>query len=97
VTWGGINNDQQAIGGSLPVTIRRTCYHTRVHLAVLRICDTRALDAPDQDALAARSTYYLWDLIALYLYDTRRVHALFVRYALCYDLCMRRAARDDIL
>jgi hypothetical protein len=81
----------------LDVTIRRTCYHTRVHLAILRICDTRALDAPDRDALTARSAYYLWDLIALYLYNTRRVRALFVRYALCYGLCTRRAARDDIL
>jgi hypothetical protein len=31
-----------------------------VHLAILRICDTRALDATDRDALTARTTYYLW-------------------------------------
>jgi hypothetical protein len=79
------------------VTICRTCYHTRVHLAVLRICDMRTLDAPGRDALTAQSIYYLWDLIVLCLYDTRRVRALFVRYASCYDLCTRRAARDDIL
>jgi hypothetical protein len=78
-------------------TIGRTCYDTRVHLAILCICDTRALDAPDRDALTARSTYYLWDSIALYLYDTCRVRALFVQYALCYVLCTRRAVRDDIL
>ena len=54
----------------LIVTITRTCYYTRVHLAILRICDTRALDAPDRDVLTARSTYYLWNPIAFYLYDT---------------------------
>jgi hypothetical protein len=42
-----------------PVTIARTCDHACVHLALLRICNTRALDAPDRDALTARSTYYL--------------------------------------
>ena len=88
---------EQPPRGGGDVTIVRTGYYTRVHLAVLRICDTRALDVPDRDALTAQSTCYLWDPIALYLYDTRRVRALFVWYALCYDLCTRRAARDDIL
>jgi hypothetical protein len=32
----------------------RTGYHAHVHLAILRICDTRALDATDRDALVAR-------------------------------------------
>jgi hypothetical protein len=54
-------------------TIDRTCYHTCVHLAVLRICDTRALDAPDRGALTVRCTYYLWDSNVLCLYDTRSV------------------------
>jgi hypothetical protein len=52
--------------------VGRTRYHTCVHLAILRICDTRTLDAPDRDALTVRSTYYLW--------NSKR--ALFVRYAL---------------
>jgi hypothetical protein len=65
------------------VTIGRTCYHTCVHLAILRICDTRALDAPGRGALTARPAYYLWVLLrfvctvhvefALCLYDTRCV------------------------
>ena len=78
----------------ITVTIGRTCSHVRIHLAVLRICDTRALDAPDRDALAARVDLLFMDSVALCLYGTR---ALFVRYALCYVLCTRRAARDDIL
>jgi hypothetical protein len=93
----GIHCGHAYNGPSGCVTIGRTRYYTCVHLAILCICDTRALDAPDRDALMARSTCYLWDSIALYLYDTRRVCALFVRYALCYALCTRRAVRDDIL
>jgi hypothetical protein len=59
-------------------TIARTCYHTCVHLAILCICDTRALDAPDRAALTVQSTYYVWDSNALCLYDTRCV-MLYVR------------------
>jgi hypothetical protein len=88
---------EQPPRGGGDATVGRTCYHTCVHLAVLRICDTRTLDAPDRGALTAQLTYYLWDSIALCLYDTRRVYVLVVRYALCYVLCTRRAVRDDIL
>jgi hypothetical protein len=56
--------------------IRRTRYHMRVHLAILRICDTRALDAVGWDALTAQ--------YSLSIYGTRRV--LFVRYALCVQM-----------
>jgi hypothetical protein len=66
---------EQPPRGGGDVTIRRTCYHTRVHLAILRICDMRTLDAADRDALTARYGYYLW---------TCRV--LFVRYALCVQM-----------
>jgi hypothetical protein len=38
----------------LNVTICRTRYHTRLHMALLCICDTRALDATDRDAVTAR-------------------------------------------
>ena len=58
------------------VTIVRTCYHTCVHLAILRICDTRALDAPDRSALTARSTYYLW-------IPSRFICTIRVEFALC--------------
>jgi hypothetical protein len=61
---------------SLGATVARTRYHTCVHLAILRICDTRTLDAPDRDALTVWSTYYLWDSNALCLYDTHRVCTL---------------------
>jgi hypothetical protein len=40
-------------------------------LAVLRICDTRALDAPDQDALMARYGSLFMVIVAFYLYYTR--------------------------
>jgi RNase H-like domain found in reverse transcriptase len=36
------------------VTICRTRSHTCLHLALLCICDTHALDAPDRDALTAQ-------------------------------------------
>ena len=64
---------EQPPRGGGDVTIPRTCYHTRVHLAILHICDARALDAVGWDALMAR--------YSLPIYGTRRV--LFVRYALC--------------
>jgi hypothetical protein len=51
------------------VTIRRTCYHMCIHLAILRICDTRALDATDQDALMARYGLLFVGLVAFCLYD----------------------------
>jgi hypothetical protein len=59
--------------------IGRTRYHTCVHLAILRICDTRALDASDWGVLTARSAYYLWVL-------SRFVCTVRVEFALClYD------------
>jgi hypothetical protein len=60
------------------VTIGRTCYHTHVHLAILRICDTRALDAADQGALTVQYGLLFMGVIAFCLYDTRRVCVLFV-------------------
>jgi hypothetical protein len=60
-------------------TVGRTCYHTCIHLAILRICDTRALDAAGQGAITARNDLLFMNTIAFCLYDTRRVRALFVR------------------
>jgi hypothetical protein len=76
------------------VTICRTCYHARVHLAILCICDMRALDAADRDALMA--WYGLLFMDSSRSVCTIRV-VLWVRYVLCYGLCMRRAVRDDIV
>jgi hypothetical protein len=56
------------------VTIRRTCYHTHVHLAILCICDTRALDAAGRDALTAWYGLLFMELVAFCLYDTRCVY-----------------------
>jgi hypothetical protein len=56
------------IGGI--VTIGRTCSHTCIHLAILRICDTRALDAADRGTLTAWYGLLFMDAIALCLYDT---------------------------
>jgi hypothetical protein len=54
--------------------IRRTCYHTRVHLAILRICDMRALDALDRDALTAQYGLLFMGLVVFCLYDTCYVY-----------------------
>jgi hypothetical protein len=54
-------------------TIGRTCYHARVHMAILRVCDMCALDAPDRSALTVRHDLLLMDSFALCLYDTRSV------------------------
>jgi hypothetical protein len=56
------------------VTIRRTRYHVRVHLAILRICDMRALDALDHGALTGRHGLLFMELITFCLYDTRCVY-----------------------
>jgi hypothetical protein len=76
------------------VTICRTCYHPRVHLAILRICDTSTLDAVDRVAVTVRYGLLFMGFIAFCLYDMRCV---VVRYALCCGLCTRKAARDDII
>jgi hypothetical protein len=67
---------EQPPRGGGDVMIARTCYCTCVHLAILRICDTRALDVSDRDALTAWSTYYLWIL-------SRSVCTIRVKFALC--------------
>jgi hypothetical protein len=54
--------------------ICRTCYHARVHLAILRICDMRALDAVDWDALTAQYGLLFMGLVAFCLYDTRSIY-----------------------
>jgi hypothetical protein len=74
-------------------TVGRTCYHVCIHMAILRVCDTRALDAADRDALTVRYGLLFMGSLAFYLYDTRCV----VGYALCCGLCTRKAARDDIV
>jgi hypothetical protein len=66
---------EQPPRGGGDVTIRRTCYHTRIHLAILRICDMRALDAPDWGALTARYGLLFMGLVAFCLYDTHYVVA----------------------
>jgi hypothetical protein len=55
------------------VTIRRTRSHTCLHLALLCICDTCALDAADQDPLMARYGLLFMVIVAFCLYDTRCV------------------------
>jgi hypothetical protein len=66
--------------------ICRTCYHARVHLAILRICDMRVLDAPDQGALTARYGLLFMGLVAFCLYDTRCVYSDWydTRYVVAY-------------
>jgi hypothetical protein len=54
--------------------IHRTCYHMRIHLAILCICDTHALDAMDRDALTARYGLLFMGLVAFCLYDTHCVY-----------------------
>jgi hypothetical protein len=65
---------EQPPRGGGDVTFCRTCYHARIHLALLHICDMRALDALDQEALTARYGLLFMGLIVFYLYDTRCVY-----------------------
>jgi hypothetical protein len=65
---------EQLPRGGGDVTICRACYHTRVHLAILRICDTCTLDAADRDALTARYDLLFIGLVAFCLYDMRCVY-----------------------
>jgi hypothetical protein len=55
------------------VTIHRDSSRPRIHLAVLFICDTRALYVTDQSAMTA------WNHVPIY--GNRRI--LCVRYTLC--------------
>jgi hypothetical protein len=64
------------------VMICRTCYHACVHLAILRICDTRALDALGRGTLTAQHGLLFMGLIAFCLYDMRCVYG--DRYDTCY-------------
>jgi hypothetical protein len=65
---------EQPPRGGGNVTICRTGYHARVHLAILRICDSCALDAADRDALTARYGLLFMDLVASNLYETCYVY-----------------------
>jgi hypothetical protein len=48
-------------------------------MAILRVCDTRALDAVDRGALTVRYGLLFMESLAFYLYDTR-----YVLYGMCY-------------
>jgi hypothetical protein len=79
------------------VTFCRTCHRTRLYLALLCICDMRALDAMDRDALTAQYGLLFMVIVASCLYNTRCVDGQLVLYAWCYGLCTRWAARDDVI
>jgi hypothetical protein len=64
---------EQPPRGGGDATIGRTCYHARVHLAILRVCDMCTLDAADRSALTVRRDLLFMDSFALCLYDTRYV------------------------
>jgi hypothetical protein len=64
---------EQPPKGGGDVTICRDYSHTCVHLALLCICDARALYAADWGAITA------WKRITIY----GNGHVLFVQYALC--------------
>jgi hypothetical protein len=64
---------EQPPRGGGDVTFCRTCYRTCLYLALLCICDTRALDATDQDALTAQCGLLFMVIVAFCLYDTRYV------------------------
>jgi RNase H-like domain found in reverse transcriptase/Reverse transcriptase (RNA-dependent DNA polymerase)/Integrase zinc binding domain len=55
------------------VMLCRTCYYTCLHLALLCICDTCALDAADRDAWTARWDLLFMVIVAFCLYDMRYV------------------------
>jgi hypothetical protein len=62
---------EQPPRGGGDATIGRTCYHACVHMAILRVRDTGALDAADRSALTGRHDLLFMDSFALCLYDTR--------------------------
>jgi hypothetical protein len=70
---------------------------TRLHLALLCICDTRALDAVDRGALTVHVDKLFMVIIASCLYNMHCMYEWLVLYAWCYGLCTRSAARDDII
>jgi hypothetical protein len=78
-------------------TICRTYDHTRIHMAILRVCDTCALDAPDRSALTVR-----WDLLfmgsfALCLYDTRSVCTTTRSVVACVRVRPQEMASYDVM
>jgi hypothetical protein len=64
---------EQPPRGGGDATIGRACYHARIHMAILRVCDMRTLDAADRSALTVRRDLLFMDSFALCLYDTRCV------------------------
>jgi hypothetical protein len=64
---------EQLPRGGGDATVGRTRYHARIHMAILRICDTGALDAMDRGALTGRYSLLFMDSRAFYLYDMRYV------------------------
>jgi hypothetical protein len=54
-------------------TVGRTRYYSCVHMAILRVCDTCALDAADRDAVTVRHDLLFMGSLAFYLYNTRYV------------------------
>jgi hypothetical protein len=64
---------EQPPRGGGDVTIARTRYHARVHMAILRICNMCTLDAADRSALTVWYDLLFMDSFALCLYDTRYV------------------------
>jgi Integrase zinc binding domain len=51
-------------------TVGRTCYHACIHMAILRVCDSHALDAMDRGALTVWYNLLFMESLAFYLYDT---------------------------
>jgi hypothetical protein len=55
------------------VTICRDCYYTHIHLAVLCICDARALYVTDQNAMMGRNYVTIYGILMLCVYYTHCV------------------------
>jgi hypothetical protein len=75
---------EQPHRGGGDATISRTCYRARVHMAILRVRDTCALDAADRNALTVRHDLLFMDSFALPLYEMRYVCTIRVMLWLMY-------------
>jgi hypothetical protein len=64
---------EQPPRGGGDATVGRTFYRACIHLAILHVCDTRALDAADRGALTGRYSLLFMDSLAFYLYNTHCV------------------------
>jgi hypothetical protein len=66
-------------------------------MAILRVCDMRALDASDRSAVAVRQDLLFKDSFALCLYDTRYVWYDTRGVMVCVRIGPQEMTSDDVM